>query len=318
MSEQIVNKRHLRNWALQLGIELVGVTRSENLASALRASVDKENFQSFIQGEVTSIQITEGADGPILPEEISERLHTVVVVGKRLHAGIAMSEDRGLRRLAAGNIANRLDHAAARLGYEIERHEQLAVLIPALNIEWDREDATNNTPAGQGSLWARTAAVVAGLGTWGLNDMVLTPQFGPRVYFSTLLTDLELQADPPLEHELCLGLHECGKCAQVCPANAIPTQAPEGASLHSYRGLNKRACAKCSQPYGPDAFVEFFRDIFRATGKEQDRLIASPTAHEIWQNMTITKFGAFTGCIDCLTVCPVGEDFDKVSGEHGR
>jgi epoxyqueuosine reductase QueG len=154
--------------------------------------------------------------------------------------------------------------------------------------------------------------VAAGLGTWGLNEMVLTRQFGPRVAFSTLMTDLPLEADPPLAEELCLGLHACGKCAAICPAEAIPKTAPPGAPLNSYRRLDKRACMSWSQPYGPDAFVEHIRRIVKAEGEERKATVESPTFHEIWQNMAIVKSGAFTGCIACVAACPVGEDYQRL------
>ena len=36
-------------------------------------------------------------------------------------------------------------------------------------------------------------AIKAGLGEYGRNQMVLTPEFGPRVRFSKIFTDLQLQ-----------------------------------------------------------------------------------------------------------------------------
>lgn len=281
-----VTKADLKAWALEVGLELIGITSAGLLEEVLPAEHR--------------------------PSRYTDRLGTVVATGKRLHAGIALAKDRGLQRLAAGNIGDRLDYATARLGYRIEEADYLAVLIPHLLIDWDCQDATINAPAGQGSLWARTAAVAAGLGTWGLNEMVLTRPFGPRVAFSSLLTDLPLEPDPPLDEELCLGLHACGRCAAVCPANAIPTEAPPEAPLRSYRGLDKRACISVSQPYGPDAFVEHIRRVVKGEGEERRALIQSPASHEIWQNMAIIKSGAFTGCIACVAVCPVGEDYQRL------
>jgi O-acetylhomoserine (thiol)-lyase len=62
------------------------------------------------------------------------------------------------------------------------------------------------------------AAKYAGLGTIGANHCLLTPEFGPRVRFVSVLTDAELPADPMLEEELCSG---CGRCAAQCPIGAF-------------------------------------------------------------------------------------------------
>ena len=80
-------------------------------------------------------------------------------------------------------------------------------------------------PAGQGSMLVRTAAVLSGLGTWGLNNMVLSKAYGPRIHLHAVATTLQLTADSPIEEELCLGLEDCGYCALACPEDAIPRRA---------------------------------------------------------------------------------------------
>ena len=44
----------------------------------------------------------------------------------------------------------------------------------------------------------RVAAVQAGLGVRGLNEVVITPEYGPRVRFTALFTDAELARDHPV------------------------------------------------------------------------------------------------------------------------
>ena len=59
---------------------------------------------------------------------------------------------------------------------------------------------------------------LAGLGTLGLNCSILTPQFGPRVYVTSIITDAPLAAGQPMEEELCT---HCGLCVESCPIEAI-------------------------------------------------------------------------------------------------
>ena len=64
----------------------------------------------------------------------------------------------------------------------------------------------------------RHAALLAGLGNFGTNNMLLTPQFGPRVRFGSVFTAAELPSDPLLDEELCT---RCMRCVKMCPAQAL-------------------------------------------------------------------------------------------------
>ena len=83
----------------------------------------------------------------------------------------------------------------------------------------------------------RHAAYLAGLGSFGVSNMLLTPAYGPRVRFASVLTAAELPPDPVREKELCT---RCMRCIEECPAGALePGDYP--ASL-----TDKRACAERS------------------------------------------------------------------------
>jgi epoxyqueuosine reductase QueG len=64
----------------------------------------------------------------------------------------------------------------------------------------------------------RHAALLAGLGTFGTNNMLLTPQYGPRVRFGSVLTAARLPPDPMLEEQLCI---RCMRCVDMCPSKAL-------------------------------------------------------------------------------------------------
>lgn len=62
------------------------------------------------------------------------------------------------------------------------------------------------------------AAKYAGLGTIGLNNCILTPEFGPRVRLVSVFTSAVIEQDEMIEKNLCIKCRACEKC---CPANAI-------------------------------------------------------------------------------------------------
>ncbi len=67
----------------------------------------------------------------------------------------------------------------------------------------------------------RHAAVMAGLGELGVNNLLLTPQHGPRVRMVALVTDAELEPGEPLAPLLCRP-EKCGyACVKACPAGAL-------------------------------------------------------------------------------------------------
>ena len=61
----------------------------------------------------------------------------------------------------------------------------------------------------------RHAAVRAGLGEFGFNNLVITPEFGPRVRFISVITDAELEPDPLQKNAICLG-EDCLACIKAC------------------------------------------------------------------------------------------------------
>jgi epoxyqueuosine reductase len=64
----------------------------------------------------------------------------------------------------------------------------------------------------------RHAAVCCGLGELGMNNAVITPEYGLRVRFGSLITDAPLEADP-LDRIGAVCTH-CRACVEACPDSA--------------------------------------------------------------------------------------------------
>lgn len=286
-----MTKDEMKHEALRLGIDLVGVTRTDRITTP----------------------------APLLEEPSRSILPTLIVLAKKVHNGAMGALDPTYRQFAAGRVMTRLEEVSATLGYTLEGAGYFATMVPSLVLDFSRQNAGENTPAGQGSRFLREAAVAAGLGTLGLNTMLLTPKYGPRVYLGAVMTDAEYEPDEPLENDLCLGLEECGRCAAICPEDAIPRQGPEGAPVNALRGLDAMACARSSQPFGVEKFVQQFQKMFSAESHDDMiAVITSPTTHEIWQDLTINRHATYSGCLACWQVCPVGDDYEIYSQSPHR
>lgn len=64
----------------------------------------------------------------------------------------------------------------------------------------------------------KTVATRAGIGWIGRNCLLVTPQYGPAIRLSSLLTDAPLECSKPVTASRCGG---CGDCVATCPAGAL-------------------------------------------------------------------------------------------------
>ena len=69
-------------------------------------------------------------------------------------------------------------------------------------------------------------AVQAGLAEYGRNGLAITKDFGPRVRFGKIFTDMPLSHDTPVKFGVKEFCEICTKCADACPAKAIAYGAP--------------------------------------------------------------------------------------------
>jgi|Deesub1362A_J573_1020465.scaffolds.fasta_scaffold00105_51 epoxyqueuosine reductase QueG len=71
-----------------------------------------------------------------------------------------------------------------------------------------------------GDISHKHAAVYAGLGQIGKNSLLITPEYGNRVYLASIVTNAPMSYDIPFKKQFCD--KECQKCIEACPVRAIP------------------------------------------------------------------------------------------------
>ena len=235
---------------------------------------------------------------PQTPKRITlEDSKSVIVVARRLLTGIARlkgSDDRH-KQYSTELILSDLEEISLKLIYFLEDHGYPSVTVPPMHF-----DPRNYAPNGdsRGPLSLPHAAVEAGLGTLGLNLMLLTPEYGPRVLLGGVLTQAALEPDRPLAAPLCVG-EACGRCLLACPADAI---------LHW--GLDKGRCAPLASPYGFTYLMNHVESMVKADPAEQLRLLKSKESFMVWQSI-LRGVGVYSGCTRCVDVCPVGKDYEE-------
>jgi len=133
--------------------------------------------------------------------------------------------------------------AAVGAGYskEAATAQQLSQYI--LNLGYDAVASMNDTAL------VVPYAVQAGLGEYGRNQMVITPEFGPRVRFSKIFTSLPLVADQPRRFGVREFCDICSRCADACPPKALPYGPPsfDTPNRSAITGVKKWTadCEKC-------------------------------------------------------------------------
>lgn len=168
-----------------------------------------------------------------VPNDIPEGMTHVIVMGHEMDFDLVETYPSAVAGAATGR---EYSHEAAIV-------MQLAAYIR--NLGYDATASMND------SALVIPYAIKAGLGEYGRNQMVLTPEFGPRVRFSKIFTNLPLAVDVPRR----LGVTEyceiCTKCADACPPKALPKGAPVvgSDSPSTVKGVKKWS-ANCEACFG--------------------------------------------------------------------
>ena len=113
-------------------------------------------------------------------------------------------------------VNNMLDRFALRTANLLESQGYPSLFFPATYGPDASEFIRKRIPSGFGLFSQRHAAVMAGLGEFGLNNVVVTPQHGPRIRFNSVITEAEFPPNPFLKDKVCLG-ESCSICLEGCP-----------------------------------------------------------------------------------------------------
>ncbi|QBF31203.1 reductive dehalogenase [Thalassococcus sp. S3] len=157
------------------------------------------------------------------PLELPKGLTHVIVLGHEMDQELVATYPSALAGAATGR----------EYSHEASIVMQLAAYIR--NLGYEAVPSMNDTGL------VIPYAIKAGLGEYARNQMVITPEFGPRLRFSKIFTNLPLAEDAPRPRGVRAFCDICTKCADACPVRALPFGAPTegGANVSAIQGVRK-------------------------------------------------------------------------------
>ena len=190
------------------------------------------------------------------PNDLPGTMTSVIVMGHQMDEDLVATYPSALAGAATGR---EYSHEAAIV-------MQVAAYIR--NLGYEATASMNDTGL------VIPYAIKAGLGEYARNQMVITPEFGPRLRFSKIFTNLPLAHDRPEPLGVRAFCDICTKCADACPVKALPYGPPDiSDDVSAIKGVRKWTsdAAKC---FG------------------------------FWAKLA-------SDCAICMRVCPFNRDFSK-------
>ena len=210
----------IKQLAAELGFDQVGITRPESLEEGERAICDwvaegKHGDMKYLE-EFTARRERFFKDFP--------GAKSVIVLGVNYYTKSMSSPndsigDPGGDSRFRGN-GKALQGKVARYAWGKDYHEVIrkkhAVFLEKLKIlaggDFRAISCVDTQPIPE-----RYAAMKAGLGFLGKHTGVLSQEFGPWLFLSEIITDLELEEDLPASGDC----GSCDHCQKICPTGAL-------------------------------------------------------------------------------------------------
>lgn len=249
-----MNKKELKEFCSSIGLKYVGISGVE---------ID-HTLEKIIKHRLSNGHVT-GMEEPILenrinPRNVMENAKSIIVCAFPYY--IHEEENSNLSKYCYGkdyHIVGRkiLENIA---GYISERIKGFEYKVFVDN----------------GPLVDRHLAYSSGIGYFGLNNNIITDEYGSYIFIGYIINNYEFIPDEPLP-KTCI---KCGKCVEYCPGNAL---------LGNYE-MNPRRCLSYITQKKGDLDIEE-RDAL----KENKKIF---------------------GCDICQDVCPHNKNISKTNIEE--
>ncbi|MCH7737428.1 MAG: tRNA epoxyqueuosine(34) reductase QueG [Chloroflexi bacterium] len=218
-------KDYIKSYAIQCGFDLVRITGAEEFVQDREAALTRiKDGQMDGLPWFTESRVRRGSD----PQELLPGARSIVCLGLS-YLDLKEKEQAASGQGKVARYARVKDyHRAMKRRMKtfvrgLEEH-----LESPVGAKWYVDD---------GPMLDRAAAARSGLGWFGKSTNILTPSHGSWVLLGQVITDLELEPDPPLK-KTC---GSCVRCIDDCPTGAIVAPfVVDNARCISYQTIENR------------------------------------------------------------------------------
>jgi len=223
------------------------------------------------------------------PQDILPGANSVVSIALNALEGTFSTPVFHVYQLSYALLRNKTNEISYQLAKFLEENGYKSVMIPG-TIPLDMIEKKGLF----GAFSHRHAAQAAGLGKIGMNQLLITEAFGPRVWLGTVITSAPLAPSPLLSKEPCLG-KDCGKCLRACLPGAL-----------SLEGTDKKKCLE--EGVHAQNLSGLLKHISNILGteklQEKMQLVHSSESRVLYQSLVC---GMIPACDRCISICPVGQ-----------
>ncbi len=206
MSERLITQAELQQLGMDAGLDLLRVAPADPFVETERTYL--ERFEAGLLGEmrwITPERIRQGC----APQELLPGAQSILI-GAVSYLAQQVPEQRGDR--PRGKVA--------RYALGDDYHDTVKVKLQALHRALEtclETPIQSRVSVDSGPVVDRAVAARAGLGWYGKNTNILTPQLGSWVLLGAMLVDVSLPYSEP-SRKSC---GACTRCMVACPTGAL-------------------------------------------------------------------------------------------------
>ena len=218
-------KTHISSYAIECGFDLVRITSAEVFTKDRDAALSRiEAGQMDGLPWFTESRVRRGTD----PRELLPGARSIICLG----LSYLDPEDEETADTGAGKVAR---YARVK-DYHRAMKRRMKAFVRGLEEKLESPVAAK-WYVDDGPMLDRAAAARSGLGWFGKSTNILTPSHGSWILLGQVITDLELEPDPPLK-KTC---GSCVRCIDDCPTGAIiAPYVVDNARCISYQTIENR------------------------------------------------------------------------------
>ncbi len=215
--------REVKAYAKKLGADLVGIADAKLLENPIPG-----------QGHVSPNQFIPGAKAIVVLglRHIDAFFHPEYPNGVLFHNIYALEHD---------HLIDQLNVLGYRIARFLQKKKWNSVSMPSSDFfirEKERIPPTFERIFHAG-ISHRYAAYCAGLGEFGVNSVILTPEYGPKQRWNSVITDAPLEPGKPYKGKVCT---RCQKCIEICPSGAITKKVDPSDAKNIYKNFDDWKC----------------------------------------------------------------------------